>query len=31
MEKTDHVFHGYLPDVKPGLLYSYRVYGPWEP
>lgn len=31
MEKTDHVFHGYLPDVRPGMLYSYRVYGPWKP
>ena len=30
-ERTDHVFHGYLPDVKPGVLYGYRVHGPWEP
>lgn len=30
-EKTDHVFHAYLPDVKPGMLYAYRVYGPWQP
>ena len=30
-EKTDHVFHGYLPDGKPGMLYGYRVHGPWHP
>jgi glycogen operon protein len=29
-EKTDEVFHAYLPDVKPGQLYGYRVHGPWE-
>ncbi len=31
VEKTDHVFHGYLPDVNPGMLYGYRVHGPWKP
>lgn len=30
-ERTDHVFHGYLPDVKPGMLYGFRVHGPWLP
>ena len=25
------VWHGYLPDVAPGQLYGYRVYGPYEP
>ena len=30
-EKTDHVFHGYLPDGKPGMLYGYRVHGLWQP
>jgi glycogen operon protein len=30
-EHTFHVFHGYLPGAKPGLLYGYRVYGPWDP
>ena len=30
-EKTDYVFHGYLPDAKPGALYGYRVHGPWQP
>ncbi len=28
---TDEVFHGYLPQAKPGLLYGYRVHGPYEP
>jgi len=30
-EYTDEVWHGYLPDVRPGALYGYRVYGPYEP
>lgn len=30
-EYTDEVWHGYLPDVKPGQLYGYRVHGPYEP
>ena len=30
-EYTNQVFHGYLPDVKPGTLYGYRVHGPYEP
>ena len=30
-EVTAHVWHGYLPDVRPGQLYGYRVYGPYEP
>ncbi|RYE21032.1 MAG: hypothetical protein EOP45_10170 [Sphingobacteriaceae bacterium] len=30
-ERTHHVWHMYLPDVKPGQLYGYRVYGPYEP
>jgi glycogen operon protein len=30
-EHTDMVWHGYLPDVRPGQLYGYRVYGPYEP
>ncbi len=31
VEQTDQVWHGYLPDVRPGQLYGYRVYGPYEP
>jgi isoamylase len=30
-EYTDEVWHGYLPDVSPGTLYGYRVYGPYDP
>jgi isoamylase len=30
-EVTAHVWHGYLPGVKPGQLYGYRVEGPYEP
>ena len=28
---TDSVWHGYVPDARPGLKYGYRVYGPYEP
>jgi isoamylase len=31
IERTDHVWHVLLPDVQPGQLYGYRVYGPYEP
>ncbi|MEW6635540.1 MAG: glycogen debranching enzyme GlgX, partial [Actinomycetota bacterium] len=27
-EHTDQIWHCYLPDARPGLLYGYRVYGP---
>ncbi|MGA5653239.1 glycogen debranching protein GlgX [Rahnella contaminans] len=30
-EYTDEVWHGYLPDARPGLLYAYRVHGPYAP
>jgi isoamylase len=30
-ETSDHVWHGYFPDLRPGQLYGYRVYGPWDP
>jgi isoamylase len=30
-ERTAHVWHGLLCDIKPGQLYGYRVHGPWEP
>ena len=30
-EHTDMVWHGYLPDVRPGQLYGYRVHGPYTP
>ncbi|MEO8411963.1 MAG: glycogen debranching protein GlgX, partial [Propionivibrio sp.] len=28
---TDHIWHCYLPDARPGLLYGYRVHGPYDP
>jgi glycogen operon protein len=30
-EQTEHVWHVYLPEARPGLRYGYRVHGPWEP
>jgi len=30
-EYTDEVWHGYLPDARPGQLYGYRVHGPYDP
>jgi glycogen operon protein len=30
-ENTDHVWHCYLPEARPGWLYGYRVYGPYRP
>jgi isoamylase len=31
LEQTDQVWHCYLPEARPGLLYGYRVHGPYEP
>jgi len=30
-DQTDMVWHVYLPQARPGQLYGYRVYGPYEP
>ncbi len=30
-ERTNGVWHIYLPDIGPGQLYGYRVHGPYEP
>src|ERR1700712_5678761 len=30
-EYTDEVWHGYLPDARPGQVYGYRVHGPYSP
>jgi isoamylase len=30
-ECTHYVWHCYLPRVRPGLLYGYRVHGPYRP
>jgi isoamylase len=30
-ERTNGVWHIYLPHARPGQLYGYRVHGPYEP
>lgn len=30
-ECTDEVWHGYLPDARPGQLYGLRAHGPYRP
>jgi len=30
-ERTYHVWHGYVPGVRPGQRYGYRAEGPWDP
>ncbi len=30
-ECTDQVWHGYVPDCRPGDRYGYRVHGPYDP
>ena len=29
-QRTEQVWHGYLPEVRPGQLYGYRVDGPFD-
>src|SRR3954469_6502558 len=31
IETTGHVFHGYVPGLRPGQLYGLRVHGPYVP
>jgi isoamylase len=31
VERTDFVWHAYLPEIRPGQLYGYRAYGPFDP
>jgi glycogen operon protein len=31
LEVDAYVWHCYLPNVKPGQRYGYRVHGPWDP
>ena len=31
VERTDQVWHCYLPEARPGMLYGYRAYGPYRP
>ena len=30
-EVDGHIWHTYLPDVRPGQHYGWRVHGPWNP
>jgi isoamylase len=30
-QQTHQVWHSYLPEVRPGQLYGYRVHGPYRP
>ncbi len=30
-DRTHDIWHAYIPDLKPGQRYGYRVYGPYEP
>jgi glycogen operon protein len=30
-ERSDDVWHGYLPEAQPGQVYGYRAYGPYDP
>jgi isoamylase len=30
-ERTENIWHGYVPEIGPGQLYGYRVYGPYNP
>lgn len=31
VHRTYHYWHGFVPGVKAGQLYAYRVHGPWDP
>jgi isoamylase len=31
LERSNHIWHAYLPDLRPGQLYGYRVHGPHAP
>jgi isoamylase len=31
MSGTGQIWHGYLPEVRPGQRYGFRVHGPWDP
>src|SRR6185437_16910845 len=30
-EYTNEIWHGYVPELKPGQLYGYRAYGAYDP
>lgn len=31
VERSHQIWHVYIPELKPGQLYGYRVHGPYEP
>ena len=31
VENDNNIWHIYVPDLKPGQVYGYRVYGPYKP
>jgi len=31
IEVDGHIWHVYLPEVRPGQHYGWRVHGPWDP
>jgi glycogen operon protein len=31
VERTDNVWHCYLPEARPGQRYGYRAHGPYDP
>jgi isoamylase len=30
-ENTDQIWHGYIPELRAGAVYGYRVHGPYDP
>src|SRR3954467_11495833 len=30
-ERTNQIWHVFVPDIRPGQLYAYRVDGPYDP
>ncbi len=30
-EYTNEIWHGFLPEARPGTVYGYRVHGPYDP
>ena len=31
LQCSGDIWHGYVPGLRPGQLYGYRVYGPYNP
>ena len=29
--RSDKIWHGYFPDLRPGQLYGFRIHGPYDP